>query len=686
MTLPFLQPAGGDQRASDIINKHKAETPAAAPSPVARMRETASRVGNIFSGEPSAALKRDMASDWASGAATRAHKESLEDTVRMARERRETPLWRRLITAPLRPQADMARVLKAMNNAWEEILPENSDYIKGGGRHLNNKLDKFIRFVAPGESTHSIGGLEARDSRTNPIHMLTNNVAAPFIDTALHMPADTVGAMENVLERIGWLDHNSTTTYDLLNNVADKLTPDYDRYTLGTGVGALAAGDEQLAAKSLAQSTSRLAGMLWGGGGKIGTKAIGGAAKAPGAIKGGGKFIGAVRGIVPNIKAVPSMIKNLPQTAKAAPGAIKQVVQAAPGAVKQAVQSAPGAIKQGTINAGKWVGNKIVHPEIPQTNPEGATIFQKVFNTVDRGVAKAYGGATNAVESGLRKLPWQQPANIWNKAATTFGRIQPITTGRVAGTAKTAGKIATVATVYPFAVPLITSPQSILYQTLLPGDVGQNYAAVNNSPIVKGMMHVGDTLTDNKALLKWQKMMNKYVTYPLVGQAFDSELAGRRIADATSVVARNHAVLGPRINNLVDKTKEAVTHPSPTTVGNAQDALIEVSNGLSPAFVDYFKKFYDWQQNAKIRRGIRDLERRVGEIEMPRLPFPTFDPAPDFIHGFGKEVSNDKLTNKHIDVLWNSGKIISMMNNARRMANIIARHKESQQQQQQQQP
>ncbi len=682
MALPFSPSASDNQRASDIINKHKAETPVADPKPATSIPAPQSRSGNIFVGAPSADLKRAMESDLPHGVATRAHKESLEDTVRLARERRETPLWRRLITAPLRPQADMARVLKAMNNAWEEILPENSDYIKGAGRRLNNKLDKFIRFVAPGESTHSIGGLEARDSKTNPIDMLTNNVVAPFIDTALHMPADTVGAMENVLERIGWMDHNSTTAYDLLNNVADKLTPDYDRYTLGTGVGALAAGDEQLAAKSLAQSTSRLAGMLWGGGGKIGTKAIGGAAKAPGAIKGGGKFIGAVRGIVPNIKAVPSMIKNLPQTAKAAPGAIKQVVQAAPGAVKQAVQSAPGAIKQGTINAGKWVGNKIVHPEIPQTNPEGATIFQKVFNTVDRGVAKAYTGAANAVESGLRKLPWQQPADIWNKAATTFGRIQPITTGRVAGTAKTAGKIATVATVYPFAAPLITSPQSILYQTLLPGDVGQNYAAINNNPIVKEMLRTGDTLTDNKALLKWQKMMNKYVTFPLLGQAFDSEFAGRRIADATSVVARNHAVLGPRINNLVDKTKEAVTHPSPTAVGNAQDALIEVSNGLSPAFVDYFKKFYDWQQRAKIRRGIRDLEQRVDEVEMPRLPFPTFEPAPDFVHGFGKEVSNDKLTNKHIDVLWNSGKIISMMNNARRVAGIIKKHKESQRQRQ----
>ena len=682
MALPFLQPARDNQRASDIINKHKAETPVADSKPATSIPVPRSRPGNIFVGAPNADLKRAMGSDLPHSVATRAHKESLEDTVRLARERRETPLWRRLVTVPLRPQADMARVLKAMNNAWEEILPENSDYIKGGGRKLNNKLDEFIRFVAPGESTHSIGGLEARDSKTNPIHMLTNNVVAPFVDTALHIPADTVGLMEKGMERIGWLDHNSTTASDLLNNVADKLTPDYDRYTLGTGIGALAAGDEQLAAKSLAQSTSRLAGMLWGGGGKIGTTAIGGAAKAPGAIKGGGKFISAVKGVVPNIKAVPSMIKNLPQTAKAAPGAIKQVVQAAPGAIKQTVLNAPGAIKQGTINAGKWVGNKIVHPTIPQTNPDGTKLVQKVFNAVDRGVAKAYTGATNAVESGLRKLPWQQPANIWNKAATTFGRVQPVTTGRVAGAAKTAGKIATGATIYPFAVPLITSPQSILYQTLLPGDVGQNYAAVNNSPIVKGMMHVGDTLTDNKALLKWQKMMNKYVTYPLLGQAFDSELAGRRIADATSVVARNHAVLGPRINNLVDKTKEAVTHPSPTTVGNAQDALIEVSNGLSPTFVDYWKKFYDWQQRAKIRRGLRDLEQRVDEVEMPRLPFPTFEPAPDFVHGFGKELSDDKLTNKHIDVLWNSGKIISMMNNARRVANIIKKHKESQQQQQ----
>ena len=682
MALPFLQPAGDDRRASDIINKHKADTPAAAPSPAARMRETASRVGNTFSGAPSAALKRDMASDLPHSVATRAHKESLEDTVRLARERRETPLWRRLITTPLRPAADAARVLKAMNTAWEDILPENSDYIKGGGRKLNAKLDSFIRFVAPGESTHSLGGLEARDSRTKPVHMLTNNVVAPFVDAAVHVPADMAGAMEGVLERIGWLDHNSTTTSDLLNNVADKLTPDYDRYTLGTGVGALAAGDEQLAAKVAAQKASYLSGMLWGAWRGLGSKASKVTAKAPGAAPAGGNFIGAIKGIPAKVKAVPSLVKNIPQAAKAAPGAIKQAVQAAPGAVKQAVQAAPGAIKQGTINAGKWVGNKIVHPQIPQTNPAGATIPQKVFNTIDRGVAKAYGGATHAVESGLRKLPWQRPANIWNKAATTFGRIQPITTGRIAGTAKTAGKIATGATLYPFAVPFITSPQSILYQTLLPGDVGQNYAAVNNSPIVKGMMHVGDTLTDNKALLKWQKMMNKYVTYPLLGQAFDSELAGRRIADAPSVVARNHAVLGPRINNLVDKTKEAVTHPSPTTVGNAQDALIEVSNGLSPAFVDYFKKFYDWQQRAKIRRGLRDLEQRVGEVEMPRIPFPTFEPAPDFVHGFGKEVSNDKLTNKHIDVLWNSGKIISMMNNARRVANIIKKHKESQQQQQ----
>ena len=674
MALPFLQPAGGDQRASDIINKHKAETPAAAPRPAARMRETASRVGNIFSGEPSAALKRAMKDSQVSGVATRAHKESLEDTVRMARERQETPFVRRLITTPLRPAADAARVLKAMNTAWEEILPENSGYIKGGGKKLNDKLDSFIRFVAPGESTHSLGGLEARDSNTNVMHMVTNNVVAPFVDAAVHVPADAAGAMEKVLERIGWLDHNSTTTSDLLNNVADKLTPDYDRYSLGTGAGALAAGDEQLAAKVAAQKASYLSGMLWGAWRGLGSKASKVAAKAPGAAPAGGKFIGAIKGIPAKVKAVPSMIKNIPQTVKAAPGAIKQ-----------AVQAAPGAIKQGTVNAGKWVGNKIVHPQIPQTNPEGATIFQKAYNTIDRGVAKAYGGATNAVEAGLRKLPWQQPANIWNKAATTFGRVQPITTGRVVGTAKTAGKIATGATVYPFAVPLITSPQSILYQTLLPGDVGQNYAAVNNSPIVKGMMQVGDTLTDNKALLKWQKMMNKYVTYPLVEQAFDSELAGRQFANAGSVVLKNYTDVGPRINNLVDRTKEAVTNPNPTTIGNAKDALTEVSSGMSPAFIDYWKKYYDWQQNAKIRRGMRDLERHIDEMEMPRIPFPTFEPAPDFIHGAGKSISNDKLTNKHIDVLWNSGKIISMMNNARRVANIIARHK-SQQQQQQQQP
>lgn len=668
MALPFLQPAGDDRRASDIINKHKADTPAAS-RPVARTPAPASRPGNIFVGEPSAALKRDMSNDWASGAATRAHKESLEDTVRMARERQETPFVRRLITTPLRPAADAARVLKAMNTAWEEILPENSGYIKGGGKKLNDKLDSFIRFVAPGESTHSLGGLEARDSKTNVMHMLTNNVVAPFVDAAVHVPADAAGAMEKVLERVGWLDHNSTTASDLLNNVADKLTPDYDRYTLGTGVGALAAGDEQLAFKTAAQKASYLGGMLWGAGGRLGAKTTGAATKAPGAVKGGGKFIGAIKGIPAKVKAVPSMVKNLPQTVKAAPGAIKQ-----------AVQAAPGAIKQGTINAGKWVGNKIVHPQIPQTNPAGATIPQKVFNTIDRGVAKAYGGATHAVESGLRKLPWQQPANIWNKAATTFGRIQPITTGRIAGTAKTAGKIATGATLYPFAVPFITSPQSILYQTLLPGDVGQNYAAVNNSPIVKGMMQVGDTLTDNKAILKWQKMMNKYVTYPLVGEVLDSEIAGRQIANAAKVGFRHRPDIGPRINNLVDKTKEAVTNPSPTTIGNAKNALTEVSEGMSPAFIDYWKKFYDWQQNAKIRRGMRDLERRVDEVEMPRLPFPTFEPAPDFIHGAGKSLSNDKLTNKHIDVLWNSGKIISMMNNARRVANIIARHKQSQQQ------
>lgn len=668
MALPFLQPAGDDRRASDIINKHKAETPAA-PRPAARTPAPASRPGNIFVGRPSAALQRDMKSDWGSGAATRAHKESLEDTVRMARERQETPFVRRLITVPFRPAADAARVLKAMNTAWEEILPENSGYIKGGGKKLNDKLDSFIRFVAPGESTHSLGGLEARDSNTNVMHMLTNNVVAPFVDAAVHVPADATSAMEKVLERVGWLDHNSTTASDLLNNVADKLTPDYDRYTLGTGVGALASGDEQLAAKAIAQQASYLGGILWGAGRGLGSKPANVATKAPGAAPAGGKFIGAVKGIPAKVKAVPSMVKNLPQTVKAAPGAIKQVVQAA-----------PGAIKQGTVNAGKWVGNKIVHPQIPQTNPEGATIFQKAYNTIDRGVAKAYGVGTHAVEAGLRKLPWQQPANIWNKAATTFGRIQPITTGRIAGTAKTAGKIATGATVYPFAVPFITSPQSILYQTLLPGDVGQNYAAVNNSPIVKGMMQVGDTLTDNKAILKWQKLMNKYVTYPLAGELLDSEMAGRQIANAAKVGFRHRPDIGPRINNLVDKTKEAVTNPSPTTIGNAKNALTEVSEGVSPAFVDYWKKYYDWQQNAKIRRGMRDLERRVDEMEMLRLPFPTFEPAPDFIRGAGKSLSNDKLTNKHIDVLWNSGKIISMMNNARRVADIIARHKNSQQQ------
>ena len=673
MALPFLQPAGDDRRASDLINKHKAETPTAAARPAARTPAPAPRFGNISLGKPSAALQRDMKNDWASGAATRAHKESLEDTVRMARERQETPFVRRLITVPFRPAADAARVLKAMNTAWEDILPANSGYIKGGRNKLNDKLDSFIRFVAPGESTHSLGGLEARDSNTNVMHMLTNNVVAPFVDAAVHVPADVAGLMETGLERIGWLDHNSTTASDLLNNVADKLTPDYDRYTLGTGVGALAAGDEQLAAKTAAQKAAYLGGMLWGASGKLGgAKPASVATKAPGAAPAGGKFIGAIKGIPAKVKAVPSMVKNLPQTAKAAPGAIKQ-----------AVQAAPGAIKQGTINAGKWVGNKIVHPQIPQTNPEGATIFQKAYNTIDRGVAKAYGGATHAVEAGLRQLPWQQPANIWNKAATTFGRIQPITTGRVVGTAKTAGKIATGATLYPFAVPFITSPQSILYQTLLPGDVGQNYAAVNNSPIVKGMMRAGDTLTDNKALLKWQKMMNKYVTFPLLGQAFDSELAGRQFANAGSVVLKNSPGMGPRINNLVDRTKEAVTNPNPTTIGNAKNALTEVSEGMSPAFVDYWKKYYDWQQNAKIRRGMRDLERRVDEVEMPRLPFPTFEPAPDFIHGAGKSLSNDKLTNKQIDVLWNGGKIISMMNNARRVADIIARHKSQQQQQQQ---
>lgn len=683
MALPFSTSASDTQRASDIINKHKAETPVAEPKPAAPKPATsasAPRFGNISLGNPSAALQHEMKRDLPVSGATRAHKESLEDTVRMARERQETPIWRRIITTPLRPAADAARVLKAMNTAWEDILPENSGYIKGGGKHLNDKLDSFIRFVAPGESTHSLGGLEARDSRTNPIHMLTNNVVAPFVDAAVHVPADMAGAMEGVLERIGWLDHNSTATSDLLNNVADKLTPDYDRYTLGTGVGALAAGDEQLAAKVAAQKASYLSGMLWGAWRGLGSKSAKVAAKAPGAAPSGGKFIGAIKGIPAKVKAVPSLIKNIPQTAKAAPGAIKQVVQAAPGAVKQAVQAAPGAIKQGTVNAGKWVGNKIVHPKIPQTNPEGATIAQKVFNTVDRGVAKAYGGATNAVEAGLRKLPWEQPANIWHKAATTFGRVQPITTGRVVGTAKTAGKIATGATVYPFAVPLITSPQSVLYQTLLPGDVGQNYAAVNNSPIVKGMLSAGDTLTDNKALLKWQKLMNKYVTFPLLGQAFDSELAGRQFADAGSVVLKNRPDIGPRISNLVDRTKEAVKNPSPTAVGNVADAWDEFSKGMSPAFVDYWKKFYDWQQRAKVRRGMRDLKKQIDEVEVPQIPFPTFEPAPDFVHGFGKEISNDKLTNENIDVLWNSGKIISMMNNARRVAAIIAAHKNSQQQ------
>ena len=94
MALPFLQPAGGDQRASDIINKHKAETPAAAPSPAARTPAPAPRFGNISLGEPSAALQRAMKDSQVSGVATRAHKESLEDTVRMARERQETPIWR----------------------------------------------------------------------------------------------------------------------------------------------------------------------------------------------------------------------------------------------------------------------------------------------------------------------------------------------------------------------------------------------------------------------------------------------------------------------------------------------------------------------------------------------------------------------------------------------------------------
>ena len=532
-----------------------------------------------------------------------------------------------------------------------------ASYIKGGGKKLNAGLDKFIRFVAPGESTHSLGGLEARDSNTNVGHMITNNAIAPFVDTALHIPADTVGLMEKGLERIGWLDHNSTATSDLLNNVADKLTPDYDRYTLGTGIGALASGDEQLAAKSLAQSTSRLAGILWAGGGRLGSMRVGGAAKAPGTVKGGSKVIGAIKSIPSKIKAVPSAVRNLPQTLKAA----------------------PGAIKQGAVNTGKWVGNKIIHPAIPQTNPAGATIPQKVFNTIDRSVAKTYNATTGAVESGLRKLPWKQPADIWHKAATTFGHVQPLTTGRVAGAAKTAGKIATGATIYPFAVPLITSPQSILYQTLLPGDVGQNYAAVNNSPIVKGMLSAGDTLTDNKALLKWQKLMNKYVTFPLLGQAFDSELAGRQFADAGSVVLKNRTNIGPRISNLVDKAKEAVTHPSPTTVENVANAWDEVSNGMSPAFVDYWKKWYDWQQNAKIRRGMRDLKQQIDEAEMPQIPIPTFEPAPDFVHGFGKEISNDKLTNENIDVLWNGGKIISMMNNARRVADIINRHKRAQQ-------
>lgn len=671
MALPFSPSASDNQRASDIINKHKAEAPVAASktaAPVSRPSTPSPRFGNISLGKPSAALRQAMKSSAGASGATRAHKESLEDTVRMARERQETSIWRRLMTTPLRPAADAARVLKAMNTAWEDILPENSGYIKGGGKKLNDKLDSFIRFVAPGESTHSLGGLEARDSRTNPMHMLTNNVVAPFVDAAVHVPADMAGAMEGVLERIGWLDHNSTTTSDLLNNVADKLTPDYDRYTLGTGVGALAAGDEQLAAKVAAQKASYLSGMLWGAWRGLGGKSAKVAAKAPGSTPAGGKLIGAIKGIPAKVKAVPSMVKNIPQTAKAAPGAIKQVVQAA-----------PGAIKQGTINAGKWVGNKIVHPQIPQTNPAGATIPQKVFNTIDRGVAKAYGGATNAVEAGLRKLPWQQPANIWHNAAATFGRVQPLTTGRVVGTAKTAGKLATAATVYPFAVPLITSPQSVLYQTLLPGDVGQNYATVNNSPIVKGMMSVGDTLTDNKALLKWQKLMNQYVTFPLLGQAFDSELAGRQFADAGSMVLKNRPDIGPRISNLVDKTKEAVKNPSPTAVGNVADAWDEFSKGMSPAFVDYWKKFSDWQQEAKVRRGLRDLKKQIDEAEMPQIPFPTFEPAPDFVHGFGKEISNDKLTNENIDVLWNGGKIISMMNNARRVAAIIAAHKNSQQ-------
>lgn len=666
MALPFSTSASDNQRASDIINKHKAETPAAAPKPATSI--PAPKLGGISLGKPSAALQQAMKSSAGASGATRAHKESLEDTVRMTRERQETPIWRRIITTPFRPAADAARVLKAMNTAWEDILPENSGYIKGGGKHLNDKLDSFIRFVAPGESTHSLGGLEARDSRTNPIHMMTNNVVAPFVDAAVHVPADMAGAMEGVLERIGWLDHNSTTTSDLLNNVADKLTPDYDRYTLGTGVGALAAGDEQLAAKVAAQKASYLSGMLWGAWRGLGSKSAKVAAKAPGAAPAGGKFIGAIKGIPAKVKAVPSMIKNIPQTVKAAPGAIKQVVQAA-----------PGAIKQGTVNAGKWVGNKIVHPTIPQTNPAGTKLTQKVFNAVDRGVAKAYGGATNAVEAGLRKLPWEQPANIWHKAATTFGRVQPITTGRVVGTAKTAGKIATGATVYPFAVPLITSPQSILYQTLLPGDVGQNYAAVNNSPIVKGMLRAGDTLTDNKALLKWQKMMNKYVTFPLLEQALDSEMAGRQFADASSMVLKSRPDVGPRISNLVDKTKEAVKNPSPTAVGNVADAWDEFSKGMSPAFVDYWKKFSDWQQRAKVRRGMRDLKKQIDEAEIPQISFPTFKPAPDFVHGFGKEISNDKLTNENIDVLWNGGKIISMMNNARRVAAIIAAHKNSQQ-------
>ena len=194
MALPFLQPAGDDKRASDIINKHKADTPAAAPVTAARTSAPATRPGTIFLGKPSADLRREMARTHIPGTATRAHKESLEDTVRMARERQETPIWRRIITVPMRPAADAARVLKAMNTAWEEILPENSGYIKGGGRKLNAGLDKFIRFVAPGESTHSLGGLEARDSNTNVGHMITNNAIAPFVDTALHIPAEGFSA------------------------------------------------------------------------------------------------------------------------------------------------------------------------------------------------------------------------------------------------------------------------------------------------------------------------------------------------------------------------------------------------------------------------------------------------------------------------------------------------------------